>query len=63
MVLFKDEYQLSGLILDASFTGYRDIAQKVTGSWLLWSFVWLLLTHCDPQVHFANISKFNSYVP
>ncbi|MFQ3172626.1 MAG: fermentation-respiration switch protein FrsA (DUF1100 family) [Oleispira sp.] len=56
MALFKDEYQLSGLILDASFTGYRDIAQEVTGSWLLWPFTWLLPTQWDPQVHIADIS-------
>ncbi len=60
MALFKDEYQLSGLILDASFTGYRDIAQDVTGShvitWLVWPFTWLLPTKWDPQEHIADIS-------
>lgn len=60
MALFKDEYQVSGLILDASFTGYRDIAQEVTGgnviTWLVWPFTWLLPTKWDPQEHIANIS-------
>jgi fermentation-respiration switch protein FrsA (DUF1100 family) len=60
MALFKDEYQLSGLILDSSFTGYRDIAQEVTGShiitWLLWPFTWLLPTEWDPREHIAAIS-------
>jgi pimeloyl-ACP methyl ester carboxylesterase len=60
MALFKDEYQISGLILDASFTGYRDIAQKVTGghviTWLVWPFTWLLPTKWDPQEYIADIS-------
>ncbi len=60
MALFKDKYQLSGLILDASFTGYRDIAQEVTGShvitWLVWPFTWLLSTQWDPQEYIADIS-------
>ena len=60
MALFKDEYQISGLILDASFTGYRDIAQEVTGShlitWPIWPFTWLLPTQWDPQEHIADIS-------
>ena len=60
MALFKDKYQLSGLILDASFTGYRDIAQEVTSSnaitWLVWPFTWLLSTEWDPQEHIANVS-------
>jgi fermentation-respiration switch protein FrsA (DUF1100 family) len=60
MALFKDEYQLSGLILDASLTGYQDIAQEVTGShvltWLVWPFTWLLPTEWDPQKHIADIS-------
>jgi pimeloyl-ACP methyl ester carboxylesterase len=60
MALFKDEYQLSGLALDASFTGYRDIAQEVTGShvitWVAWPFTWLLPTEWDPQHHIADIS-------
>ena len=60
MALFKDEYQVSGLILDASFTGYRDIAQEVTGShiitWPLWPFTWLLPTEWDPEEHIADIS-------
>ncbi len=56
MALFKDEYQLSGLILDASLTDYRDIAQEVTGHWLLGPFTWLLPTQRDPQFHIADIS-------
>lgn len=60
MALFKDEYQVSGLILDASFTGYRDISQEVTGShvitWLVWPFTWLLPTKWDPKEHIADIS-------
>lgn len=30
MALFKDEYKLSGLVLDSTFTGYRDIAQELS---------------------------------
>ncbi|MBQ0731404.1 MAG: alpha/beta fold hydrolase [Oleispira antarctica] len=60
MALFKDEYQVSGLILDASFTGYRDIAQEVTGNhlitWPIWPFTWLLPTEWDPKAHIADIS-------
>jgi len=60
MALFKDEYQISGLVLDASFTGYREIAQEVTAShvitWLAWPFTWLLPTKWDPKEHIADIS-------
>lgn len=60
MALFKDQYDLSGLVLDASFTGYRDIAQHVTASspltWLMWPFTWLLPTEWDPATHIARIS-------
>lgn len=60
MALFKDEYQLSGLILDSSFTGYRDISQEVTGShmitWPVWPLTWLLPTQWDPQNHIADVS-------
>ena len=60
MALFQDQYKLSGLVLDASFTGYRDIAQKVTGShvitWPAWPLTWLLPTKWDPQNYIADIS-------
>ncbi len=60
MALFKDEYNLSGLVLDASFTGYRDVAQYVTSSsvitWLMWPFTWLLPTQWDPVDYIAQIS-------
>jgi|TARA_B110001454_G_scaffold33192_1_gene32539 uncharacterized protein len=60
MALFQHEYQLSGLILDASFTGYRDIAQEVTGrhviTWLVWPLTWLLPTQWDPKEVIADIS-------
>lgn len=60
MAQLKDKYQLSGLILDSSFTSYRSIAQKVTAShfitWLAWPFTWLLPTQWDPIEHIADIS-------
>ncbi|MGK0248511.1 MAG: fermentation-respiration switch protein FrsA (DUF1100 family) [Oleispira sp.] len=60
MVLFNDQYNLAGLILDSSFTGYRDIAQHVTlGSpitWIAWPFTWLLPTQWDPARYVAQIS-------
>ena len=60
MALFKDEYKLSGLVLDSTFTGYRDIAQEVTGrsfiTWLAWPFTWLLPTRWDPQEYIAQIA-------
>jgi fermentation-respiration switch protein FrsA (DUF1100 family) len=60
MVLFNDQYNLAGLILDSSFTGYRDIAQHVTlGSpitWIAWPFTWLLPTQWDPASYVAQIS-------
>lgn len=60
MALFQNQYHLSGLVLDASFTGYRDIAQEVTGShlitWPVWPLTWLLPTQWDPQNHIAAIS-------
>lgn len=60
MALFHQEYQVSGLILDASFTGYRDIAQHVTLAtpltWVMWPFTWLLPTQWDPDQHIASIS-------
>jgi fermentation-respiration switch protein FrsA (DUF1100 family) len=60
MALFKDRYELSGLVLDSSFTGYRDIAQHVTSSspivWLAWPFTWLLPTQWDPENHIKQIS-------
>lgn len=60
MALFKDQYELSGLVLDSSFTGYRDIAQHVSLStpilWLAWPVTWLLPTQWDPVEHIASIS-------
>jgi fermentation-respiration switch protein FrsA (DUF1100 family) len=60
MALLNEKYQVSGLILDASFTGYRDIAQHVTLAtpitWIMWPFTWLLPTQWDPVKHIANIS-------
>jgi len=60
MAIFKDEYNVSGLILDASFTGYRDIAQHATLSspitWVMWPFTWLLPTQWDPIEHINQIS-------
>lgn len=60
MSLFKDQYDLAGLVLDASFTGYRDIAQYVTSSspltWIMWPFTWFLPTEWDPSNHIAKIS-------
>ncbi len=60
MALFKDKFNLEGLILDASFTGYRDIAQHVTSSsfltWVVWPFTWLLPTQWDPVSHIEQIS-------
>lgn len=60
MALFQQEYGLSGLVLDASFTGYRDIAQHVTSSsiitWIAWPFTWLLPTQWDPIEHIGQIS-------
>jgi fermentation-respiration switch protein FrsA (DUF1100 family) len=60
MALFKDQYDLAGLVLDSSFTGYRDIAQSVTASspltWIMWPFTWLLPTEWDPSNHIAKIS-------
>lgn len=60
MALFKGQYDLAGLVLDASFTGYRDIAQHVTESspltWIMWPFTWLLPTEWDPSNHIAKIS-------
>ncbi len=60
MAQLKDQYQLSGLILDSSFTSYRSIAQKVTAShvitWLVWPFTWLLPTQWDPVEYIADIS-------
>jgi alpha-beta hydrolase superfamily lysophospholipase len=72
MALFKDEYQLSGLILDASLTDYRDITQEVTGCWLLGPFTWLLPTQRGHrcilriylQVQFlCSIAKLTQYCP
>lgn len=61
MALFESEYHLSGLVLDASLTGYRDIAQHVTASspltWLVWPFTWLLPTKWDPINHIDQISS------
>lgn len=60
MALFKDPYDLSGLVLDASFTRYRDIAQHVTArspfTWIVWPFTWLLPTEWDPLNHIAKVS-------
>ncbi len=60
MAMFKDEYDVSGLILDASFTGYRDIAQHVAPSspitWIMWPFTWLLPTLWDPIEYIDQIS-------
>lgn len=61
MSLFESEYNLSGLILDASLTGYRDIAQHVTSSspltWIVWPFTWLLPTKWDPIDHIDQVSS------
>jgi len=60
MALFEDQYDLDGLVLDASFTGYRDIAQYVTlnsaVTWIAWPFTWLLPTQWDPEKYVAEIS-------
>jgi len=60
MAMFKDEYDVSGLVLDASFTGYRDIAQHVALSspitWIMWPFTWLLPTQWDPIEYIDQIS-------
>jgi len=60
MAMFKDEYDVSGLVLDASFTGYRDIAQHVALSspitWIMWPFTWLLPTQWDPVEYIDQIS-------
>lgn len=60
MALFKDPYDLAGLVLDASFTRYRDIAQHVTArspfTWIVWPFTWLLPTEWDPLNHIAKVS-------
>ena len=60
MALFKDQYDLAGLVLDASFTGYRDIAQDVTLrsplTWVAWPITWLLPTQWDPVNHISKIS-------
>lgn len=60
MALFEDQYNLDGLVLDASFTGYRDIAQYVTlnsaVTWIAWPFTWLLPTEWDPSSYVAKIS-------
>lgn len=60
MALLKDKYQLSGLVIDSSFTSYRGIAQEVTAShfitWMAWPFTWLLPTEWDPVEHIADVS-------
>jgi fermentation-respiration switch protein FrsA (DUF1100 family) len=60
MALFEEPYNLAGLVLDASFTGYRDIAQYVTlntaVTWIAWPFTWLLPTQWDPSKYVAEIS-------
>jgi fermentation-respiration switch protein FrsA (DUF1100 family) len=60
MALFEEQYNLTGLVLDASFTGYRDIAQYVTlnsaVTWIAWPFTWLLPTDWDPSNYVAEIS-------
>lgn len=60
MALFEKEYAISGLVLDASLTGYRDIAQHVTSqsfiTWIVWPLTWLLPTQWDPIDHINNIS-------
>jgi uncharacterized protein len=60
MAMFKDEYDVSGLVLDASLTGYRDIAQHVALSspitWIMWPFTWLLPTQWDPVEYIDQIS-------
>jgi pimeloyl-ACP methyl ester carboxylesterase len=60
IALFNDQYNLAGLILDSSFTGYRDIAQHVTLdspiAWIAWPFTWLLPTEWDPASYVAQIS-------
>lgn len=60
MAMFKDKYSISGLILDASLTGYRDIAQEVLGrspiTWFVWPLTWLLPTKWDPIDYIAQIS-------
>lgn len=60
MAMFKDEYEISGLILDASLTGYQDIAQEVLGrspiTWIAWPLAWLLPTKWDPLDYIEQIS-------
>lgn len=60
MAMFKDKYSVSGLILDAGLTGYRDIAQDVLGrspiTWIAWPLTWLLPTKWDPMEYIAQIS-------
>lgn len=60
MAMFKDEYEISGLILDASLTGYQDIAQEVLGrspiTWIAWPLAWLLPTKWDPMDYIEQIS-------
>ena len=60
MALFQQDYNLEGLVLDASFTGYRDIAQHVTSSsvitWIAWPLTLLLPTQWDPIEHIGRIS-------
>lgn len=60
MALFEKDYAINGLILDASLTGYRDIAQHVTSksfiTWVVWPLTWLLPTQWDPIDHIDKIS-------
>lgn len=60
MALFEKDYAINGLILDASLTGYRDIAQHVTSksfiTWFVWPLTWLLPTQWDPIDHIDKIS-------
>lgn len=60
MALFEEEYAVNGLILDASLTGYRDIAQHVISqsfiTWPVWPLTWLLPTQWDPIDHIDKIS-------
>ncbi len=61
MALFEKDYAIKGLILDAGFTGYRDISQHVTSksfiTWLVWPLTWLLPTRWDPIDYVDKISS------
>lgn len=60
MAMFKDKYDISGLILDASLLGYKNIAQNVLGrspiTWIAWPLTWMLPTQWDPVNFIAQVS-------